>query len=287
MSDTMNDWGIGVIINPDEIKEQFEKEKSSSNQQSWRIGIGKKLSEAKLRILPNPHRPSQYYTVYYHYNVKDYGLFCLKKNNQKECPICDLFERQKQELIKEQADFLKTHSEEEMKKKFKEEWKVLFGIEAKKRYYVPVINRVDAIPEVKYLDMSETVKNLVIGKIIEKPIYLHPLQGRDWLFKYIPKQGSEFGDVTVDRDDDPSPILSNGNIEEIKKLIQGIPDLMKLIPVPTFNEINSALMEQINKKDEETPVTAGDGGSVPVEISKTQEEVKEELNSFFNQSDVK
>lgn len=270
---------FGIVVNPEAIKEKFDQEKTEGSYQTWRISVGKKLPKLVARILPNPHRPEQYYTVYWHYGIKDFGLLCLKKNFDKECPICNMFESTKKDLIKSQADFQAQYPEKDAKAEFKEEWKALFAVEAKKRFYLPVIDRSDERPVVKYLDMSQTVKDFLVEKIIEKPMYLHPLQGRDWKLKYVPKPGTAWGDIVIDKDDDPSPVLPKGNVEEIKALLKSIPDLMTLLERPTFDELQTALFELANAKTEE-PVTKQETPSVS-EV-KTEEQVKTQMDDFFN-----
>lgn len=280
-----DDWGLGIAVDSEAIKEQHEKEKDSGSGQKWRIAVGKKLTKLTARLLPNPHRSSHYYTLFYHFNIVQYGLLCINKTLNQNCPICQEFETLKKELIARQTTFQKEHPDVDIKAKFKPEWKTLFQLEAKPRYYMAVINRADAVPEIKYLDMSQTIKDIIIPKIIEKPIYLHPLQGRDWKFEYVPKSGSsDYGDVRVEKDDDSTPILPKGNIEEIRTLVQNIPDLMKLIEIPSYADLKIAL-ESLTEDDEEPVSAVSLSSTLPAEDKPDsgKEKIKTEdiLNDFF------
>jgi hypothetical protein len=281
----VDDWGLGITVDPEAIKEQFDKEKDSG-QQKWRLSIGKKLTKATVRLLPNPHRDSHYYTLYWHFNIEKFGLLCINKTLNQACPICQEFEKLKKELSTQQAAYQKEHPEVDIRAKFKPDWRMLFQLDSKPRYYMAVISRVDSIPEIKYLDMSQTIKDIVIPKIIEKPIYMHPLQGRDWKFEYVPKgmkDGKEIGDVKVDRDDDPSPILASGKIDEIRTLVHSIPDLMKLVDVPTYADLKLALDSLNEEETSETPVStpeneaAKDNGAVVVDKKVATDKIMDEF----------
>ena len=154
---------------------------SGSKSTMWRPKAGDQM----VRILPTQDG-DPFREFHFHYNVgKNPGIYCNKRNDGGECPICDF------------ASKLWRDGVENDDQNLKNEAKKLF---ARKRYYSPVLVRGNEAEGVKIWAYGKTAYETLLGYVLD-PDYgdiTDPQTGTDIKLTYtIPGTPGSFPKTTL------------------------------------------------------------------------------------------
>jgi len=237
------------------LNEEISKLRNNNRSEKSELvlKVNKNNMKEKLRLLPNQHKPSMpFYQVAYHYNIKNFGIMCPKENFGEECPICDFREK------------LRAGAQTD------EERKALKPFFPTIRYYAPVLSRTDNT-KAKFWEMSKTVYEEVINKLIKFPELIHPIKGHDLLVEYVPPTGGKkWGKIEVETDMKESKLSED--IEDAKTIIKDVKDLMEILKkeMPNTEQIQGYL-DEFFKEDEDNDNSEG--------ASEVKTEVKKEVKA--------
>ena len=167
--------------------------KPSGNKSTmWRPKAGDQM----VRILPTKDG-DPFREFHFHYNVgKNPGIYCIKRNDSNECPICDF------------ASKLWRDGVENDDQNLKNEAKKLF---ARKRYYSPVLVRGNESDGVKIWAYGKTAYETLLGYVLD-PDYgdiTDPQTGTDIKLTYtIPGTPGSFPKTALQPRRRPSRLLT-------------------------------------------------------------------------------
>jgi hypothetical protein len=195
-----------------------------------------KAGDQNIRILPTADG-DPFREFHFHYNVgKNPGIYCNKRNDGGECPICDFASKLWRDGVQNEDNNLKN----EAKKLF-----------ARKRYYSPVLVRGQESEGVKIWAYGKTAYETLLGYVLD-PDYgdiTDAQTGTDIKLTYtIPGTPGSFPKTTLQPRRRPS-VLCDDNIADCQELLDSVPDIDKLFDVKTSEEIQGLLDGYLSSDD--------------------------------------
>ena len=187
-----------------------------------------KAGDQMIRILPTADG-DPFREFHFHYNVgKNPGIYCNKRNDSGECPICDFASKLWRDGVENDDSTLKN----EAKKLF-----------ARKRYYSPVLVRGNEADGVKIWAYGKTAYETLLGYVLD-PDYgdiTDPETGTDIKLTYsIPGTPGSFPKTTLQPRRRPS-VLCDDAIADCQDLIDSVPDIDNLFDVKTVEQVQELL----------------------------------------------
>ena len=187
-----------------------------------------KAGDQMVRILPTADG-DPFREFHFHYNVgKNPGIYCNKRNDGGECPICDFASKLWRDGVENDDSTLKN----EAKKLF-----------ARKRYYSPVLVRGNEADGVKIWAYGKTAYETLLGYVLD-PDYgdiTDPETGTDIKLTYtIPGTPGSFPKTTLQPRRRPS-VLCDDAIADCQDLIDSVPNIDNLFDVKTVEQVQEML----------------------------------------------
>ena len=187
-----------------------------------------KAGDQHVRILPTADG-DPFREFHFHYNVgKNPGIYCNKRNDGGECPICDFASKLWRDGVENDDTTLKN----EAKKLF-----------ARKRYYSPVLVRGAESEGVKIWAYGKTAYETLLGYVLD-PDYgdiTDPETGTDIKLTYsIPGTPGSFPKTTLQPRRRPS-VLCDDAIADCQELLDSVPDIDNLFDVKTTEQVQEML----------------------------------------------
>jgi hypothetical protein len=197
---------------------------SGSKSNMWKPKAG----DQHVRILPTQDG-DPFREFHFHYNVgKNPGIYCSKRNDGGECPICDF------------ASKLWRDGVENDDQNLKNEAKKLF---ARKRYYSPVLVRGAEDEGVKIWAYGKTAYETLLGYVLD-PDYgdiTDPQTGTDIKMTYTLASGpGAFPKTSLQPRRRPS-VLCDDAIADCQDLLDSVPNIDSLFEVKTVEEVQAML----------------------------------------------
>lgn len=282
MSQEMSIWDELNKKSFDPTAIQADMQKNQRNQ--FIIKVGQKNPALRIRLLPNKHlKAVPYYTVYMHYNIARYGLFCAKKTKNEKCPICEVMD----DMIK------KAKTQEDIKSARK--WNPT------DLYYMACLDRSKKDADVKYVELTRPLKDLIMKQLLKTPKITHAINGHDFDLEYTKGDSKKkYGEKNASVVLDSCPIFENE--EDIKKLLlsaDGIYDFWSKYQIDSYDSIREAFHNYLSSEfngneEEEVPIDEYDSSveatpaptqEKPAVVSESPQSLSEdeELRKLFNQ----
>ena len=218
-----------MAINIEAMRAKLEQSKngkkaSGKNSTMWKPQAGAQ----HIRILPTADG-DPFREFHFHYNVgKNPGIYCNKRNDGGECPICDF------------ASKLWREGTETDDQNLKNEAKKLF---ARKRYYSPVLVRGNESQGVKIWAYGKTAYETLLGYVLD-PDYgdiTDPQTGTDIKLTYTLASGpGAFPKTALQPRRRPS-ILCDDSVGNCEELLDSVPVIDNLFDVKSVDEVRSLL----------------------------------------------
>lgn len=184
------------------------------------------IGEQTFRIVPTSDGET-FYEVHFHY--LKYGIPCLKKNWNEDCPIC------------EEASRLWNDSDPETKQESQITAKKLF---VKQRYYAPVVVRGKEEDGVKIFSFGVSNYKKFIDDLTDPDVgdFTDIFEGRDIKVKKVPAKGPGTYPEVICKLKSPSPLVKTK--EEALKILETIPDIIaEVAPKKSSKE----MVEELDK----------------------------------------
>ena len=202
---------------------------SSSKSTMWRPKAG----DQHIRILPTADG-DPFREFHFHYNVgKNPGIYCSKRNDGGECPICDF------------ASKLWRDGVENDDQNLKNEAKKLF---ARKRYYSPVLVRGMEDEGVKIWAYGKTAYETLLGYVLD-PDYgdiTDTESGTDIVLNYDkPGTPGSFPKTTLKPRRRPS-VLCDDDVADCETLLDSIPDIGSQFDRKSTADVQALLNEALS-----------------------------------------
>tara|TARA_Y100001972_G_C7627617_1_gene314903 strand:- start:64 stop:837 length:774 start_codon:yes stop_codon:yes gene_type:complete len=218
-----------MAINIEAMRAKLEQSKngkkaSGKNSTMWKPQAGAQ----HIRILPTADG-DPFREFHFHYNVgKNPGIYCSKRNDNGECPICDF------------ASKLWREGTETDDQNLKNEAKKLF---ARKRYYSPVLVRGSESEGVKIWAYGKTAYETLLGYVLD-PDYgdiTDPQTGTDIKLTYTLASGpGAFPKTALQPRRRPS-ILCDDSVGNCEELLDSVPVIDNLFDIKTVDEVRALL----------------------------------------------
>ena len=218
-----------MAINIEAMRAKLEQSKngkkaSGKNSTMWKPQAGAQ----HIRILPTADG-DPFREFHFHYNVgKNPGIYCNKRNDGGECPICDF------------ASKLWREGTETDDQNLKNEAKKLF---ARKRYYSPVLVRGNESQGVKIWAYGKTAYETLLGYVLD-PDYgdiTDPQTGTDIKLTYTLASGpGAFPKTALQPRRRPS-ILCDDSVGNCEELLDSVPVIDNLFDVKSVDEVQALL----------------------------------------------
>ena len=218
-----------MAINLEAMRAKLNASKNGGKQNGKSSTMWKpKAGDQMVRILPTADG-DPFREFHFHYNVgKNPGIYCNKRNDGGECPICDFASKLWRDGVENDDSTLKN----EAKKLF-----------ARKRYYSPVLVRGNEADGVKIWAYGKTAYETLLGYVLD-PDYgdiTDPETGTDIKLTYtIPGTPGSFPKTTLQPRRRPS-VLCDDAIADCQDLIDSVPNIDNLFDVKTVEEVQEML----------------------------------------------
>jgi len=193
----------------------------------WRPQDG----EQSIRIVPTPDG-DPFKEYFFHYNLgKNPGFLCPKRNFGDDCPVCNFVRT------------LYNEGDEESVKMAKK-------LNARQRFFSPVMVRGEEAEGVRvwgygkmaYQELLNLVLNPDYGDITDVD------EGTDLLLKYGKPPGASFPQTSLTPRRRSSALVEDK--EQIKTLLEAVPDFVKLFDKKEGNDIQAMLDEFLLGEDD-------------------------------------
>lgn len=219
-----------MAINIEAMRAKLEQSKTGGSKPAekkntmWKPTAGDQF----IRILPTSDG-DPFREFHFHYNVgKNAGIYCNKRNDNGECPICDF------------ASKLWRDGVENDDQNLKNEAKKLF---ARKRYYSPVLVRGEEAEGVKIWAYGKTTYETLLGYVLD-PDYgdiTDAKTGTDIKLTYtIPGTPGSFPKTSLQPRRRPS-VLCDDAIADCQELLDSVPVIDSLFERKTAEEVQTLL----------------------------------------------
>jgi len=197
---------------------------TGKNSTMWKPKAG----EQNIRILPTADG-DPFREFHFHYNVgKNPGIYCNKRNDGGECPICDFASKLWRDGVENDDTTLKN----EAKKMF-----------ARKRYYSPVLVRGSESEGVKIWAYGKTAYETLLGYVLD-PDYgdiTDPQTGTDIKLTYTLASGpGAFPKTALQPRRRPS-VLCDDAIADCQELLDSVPVIDDLFDRKTTEQVQELL----------------------------------------------
>ena len=218
-----------MAINLEAMRAKLNASKNGGKQTGKSSTMWKpKAGDQMVRILPTADG-DPFREFHFHYNVgKNPGIYCNKRNDGGECPICDFASKLWRDGVENDDSTLKN----EAKKLF-----------ARKRYYSPVLVRGAESEGVKIWAYGKTAYETLLGYVLD-PDYgdiTDPETGTDIKLTYsIPGTPGSFPKTTLQPRRRPS-VLCDDAIADCQDLLDSVPDIDNLFDVKTTEQVQEML----------------------------------------------
>ena len=226
-----------MAINIEAMRAKLEQSKNGKkaggkNSTMWKPQAGAQ----HIRILPTADG-DPFREFHFHYNVgKNPGIYCNKRNDGGECPICDF------------ASKLWREGTETDDQNLKNEAKKLF---ARKRYYSPVLVRGNESEGVKIWAYGKTAYETLLGYVLD-PDYgdiTDPQTGTDIKLTYTLASGpGAFPKTALQPRRRPS-ILCDDAVGNCEELLDSVPVIDNLFERKTVDEVQALLDGYLSSDD--------------------------------------
>ena len=225
-----------MAINIEAMRAKLEQSKngkkaSGKNSTMWKPQAGAQ----HIRILPTADG-DPFREFHFHYNVgKNPGIYCNKRNDGGECPICDF------------ASKLWREGTETDDQNLKNEAKKLF---ARKRYYSPVLVRGNESEGVKIWAYGKTAYETLLGYVLD-PDYgdiTDPETGNDLKLMYGKLPGASFPRTDI-RPRPRKTVLCDeavGGDDRCAELLETIPNFDEIFERKTTEEVQSIMDQHLS-----------------------------------------
>lgn len=220
-----------MALNLEAMRSKLEQSKtggqsmsSSKKSTMWKPEAGDQF----IRILPTADG-DPFREFHFHYGVgKNAGIYCNKRNDGGECPICDF------------ASKLWRDGVENDDQNLKNEAKKLF---ARKRYYSPVLVRGQESEGVKIWAYGKTSYETLLGYVLD-PDYgdiTDPKTGTDIKMTYTLASGpGAFPKTTLQPRRRPS-VLCDDSVADCQELLDSVPVIDSLFERKSSDEVQALL----------------------------------------------
>jgi hypothetical protein len=227
-----------MAINIEAMRAKLEQSKNpkkaagGKSSTMWKPQAGTQY----IRILPTADG-DPFREFHFHYNVgKNPGIYCNKRNDGGECPICDF------------ASKLWREGTETDDQNLKNEAKKLF---ARKRYYSPVLVRGNESEGVKIWAYGKTAYETMLGYVLD-PDYgdiTDPQTGTDIKLTYTLASGpGAFPKTALQPRRRPS-ILCDDAVGNCEELLDSVPVIDNLFERKTADEVQALLDGYLSSDD--------------------------------------
>jgi len=220
------------------------KAKLAQSKQRGKGGMFWKPKDGKqdIRIVPTADG-DPFKNYFFHYNVGEQGFLCPKRNFNEDCAVCDF------------AHQLYKDGDEESIKMAKE-------ISAKQRFFSPVIVRGDEDAGIKVYGYSKTVYEEFLGLVLNPDFgdITDVDNGVDLTLQYGKESGAQFPSTGVTPRRKSSELLPGKSAEEVKELLDSVPDFDELYDRVSSADARVALDKHL-AGDEGEVTDEGDDGT--------------------------
>ena len=257
-----------MAINIEAMRAKLEQSKNpkkaqgGKNSTMWKPQAGAQ----HIRILPTADG-DPFREFHFHYNVgKNPGIYCNKRNDGGECPICDF------------ASKLWREGTETDDQNLKNEAKKLF---ARKRYYSPVLVRGNEAEGVKIWAYGKTAYETLLGYVLD-PDYgdiTDPQTGTDIKLTYTLASGpGAFPKTALQPRRRPS-ILCDDSVADCQDLLDSVPVIDNLFDRKSTDEVQTLLDGYLSSD------SSAESSSNETQRGKTQtgEDVDKAFAAFMNE----
>lgn len=256
------------------MKRKKEEEELGGERKKhvWKPKSGSNL----IRIIPYPHAElnDPFIEIYSHYKIGGQTIVCPQYNRGDACPICEFLDNELKRRVS------------------KEQFRILMGIKANKRYYSPVIDRKsENVEDVKFWGYGDKVQKQLEAFLDDEDYanMFSPTRGRDLSIKFVPpsedaEKDGDWGSTTIVVKGKETPIFEEQ--DKIMELLESIPEIFTFFPISEYKEImskfssymkgddNSQKVEKEGEEEEEETSPKKTGGSEKGE-KKEKKSVKE------------
>ena len=222
-----------MALNLDKMREKLEASKNGGKKQEnntkWRPQEG----DQTIRIMPTEDG-DPFKEYHFHYNVgKNPGIYCPKKNDGEDCPICEFASSLWRDGVQNNNDTAKR----EAKKLF-----------VRKRYYSPVLVRGQESSGVKVWSYGKTAYETLLGYVLD-PDYgdiTHPETGPDIVLTYtVPNTPGSFPKTQLKPRRRPS-VLCDDAVANCDDLVSSVPEIDTLFQRHTTAEVQALLDDYLS-----------------------------------------
>ena len=199
-------------------------DKKNLNSNTW--NPPKKDGEKKaIRLAQYPHSEDPFPELWFHYKFGKQSILCPNKNNQRECPICELGRQMWQSGDPKDRDLAKLCFPQQ-------------------RFYAVMFDRSAPGLTPKYWGFGVTVYKKLLKLLIDSRTrhMLDPQKGFDISVYTFQTQGKIYRETDFDTLED-SPLCPP---EESKKLMETVKPLGEVFKPMTYSEIKKALEDHLN-----------------------------------------
>lgn len=255
-----------MAINLDAMRAKLEQSKTGGKTATKTSTMWKpEAGDQYVRILPTADG-DPFREFHFHYNVgKNAGIYCSKKNDNGDCPICDFASKLWRDAVENDDNNLKN----EAKKLF-----------ARKRYYSPVLVRGQESEGVRIWAYGKTAYETLLGYVLD-PDYgdiTDPQTGTDIKMTYTLASGpGAFPKTTLQPRRRPS-ILCDDNVGDCQELLDSVPVIDKLFERKTVEEVQSMLNDYLSSDH-----SAESSSSETTKFNKEDKGIDEAFAAFMSE----
>ena len=258
-----------MAINIEAMKAKLEASKNgasamqsnSKKSTMWKPEAGDQF----VRVLPTADG-DPFREFHFHYGLgKNPGIYCSKKNDNGDCPICDFASKLWRDGVANDDTTLKN----EAKKLF-----------ARKRYYSPVLVRGQEADGVRIWSYGKTSYESLLSYILD-PDYgdiTDPKTGTDIKLTYsVPGTPGSFPKTTLQPRRKPS-VLCDDAVANCNELLESVPVIDNLFERKTKVEVQALLDEYLSSDR-----TVESFSSETTKYNSTTSNLDDEFNKFMNE----
>ena len=257
-----------MAINLDAMRAKLEQSKNGGNPSGNKSTMWRPQAGAQhIRILPTSDG-DPFREFHFHYNVgKNPGIYCSKRNDGGECPICDFASKLWRDGVANDDQNLKN----EAKKLF-----------ARKRYYSPVLVRGNESEGVKIWAYGKTAYETLLGYVLD-PDYgdiTDPETGNDLKLMYGKLPGASFPRTDI-RPRPRKTVLCDdavGGDERCAELLETIPNFDELFERKTTEEVQSIMDQHLSANTGNSEVEKFGGSTVDSSVDSVEAAFSDLLN---------
>jgi hypothetical protein len=232
-----------MSTNYDKIRKKLDalKKGKSTNSNTDGPAYYKPTDMDKIRFVVREGEDDPVKEYFWHYKIggeKVRSFLCAKKSygGDHKCAICE-------------AGSELWNSFEESKRTNKQVGDAAKKLFASSRFYTPVILRGKESDGVLIYGYGKEVATSLMGNLVNDEYdfsVLHPLKGRDFTVSVTKKtsdKGSEYQSVAITPSPKVTPIT---NPEDLASLLESIPDIHNLYPIPNEEEVLASLTQHLD-----------------------------------------